>query len=412
MEKGLGYWEERYAILLEVRRGTTACTMIVHNLLHFKEDTRNFSGQDNYSCWNKEIAVSRYVHHPNNHKNIEHTFANTEELREALKFRKEPKEQRPDPQKTDPNKPWAKSIEQAQKLYCTHQEVHLQADLTGCILVGGVHYLTLDARVRHTIANEQCVPIEDIKDDATCYRSVWFPSHCYDGLLYRENEHAVIITQDGETIVKLLDLLCVFASDEWKLFLRAKKFEEQNFSSNGMKVVTQMDNDTVSPIGNISRKVMLSPHETDESGNPLYTVIIIDFMRRIFPTSAGIVVVPYYPVKNDLILVRGDDEDSLGKALVLSFSMRQKTVCVKCLKSDRIWIPENSPVQDIHLNIVSLELTLMVTGSLATLLGRNFSVNVSSNIIACVDRPDRDVSVAFIFPCSITFILLCFCGMR
>lgn len=95
---------------------------------------------------------------------------------------------------------------------------------------------------------------------------------------------------------------------------------------------------------------MLSPHETDESGNPLYTVI--DFMRRIFPTSAGTVVVPYYPVKNDLILVRGDDEDSLWKALVLSFSMRQKTVCVKFLKSDRIWIPENSPVQDNHLNSV------------------------------------------------------------
>lgn len=149
MEKRLGYWEERYAILLEDRRGTTACTMIVHNLLHFKEDTRNFSGQDSYSCWNKERAVSRYVHHPNNHKNIEHTFANTEELHEALKFRKEPKEQRPDPQKTDPNKPWAKSIEQAQKLYCTHEEVHLQADLTGI--------LTLDARVHHTIANEQCV---------------------------------------------------------------------------------------------------------------------------------------------------------------------------------------------------------------------------------------------------------------
>lgn len=38
----------------------------------------------------------------------------------------------------------------------------------------------------------------------------------------------------------------MFVSDEWKLFLRAKKFEEQNFSSNGVKVVTEMDNDAVS----------------------------------------------------------------------------------------------------------------------------------------------------------------------
>lgn len=97
---------------------------------------------------------------------------------------------------------------------------------------------------------------------------------------------------------------------------------------------------------------MLSPHETDESGKPWYAVI--NFMRRIFPISGGTVVVPYYPVKNDMILVRGDDEHSLWKALVLSFSMRQKTATVKFFEkqSDRIWIPDNSPVQDIHLNSV------------------------------------------------------------
>ena len=107
----------RYAILLKDRNGPTACTMIIPNLLHFKEDTCNFSGQDNYSCWNKERAVRRYVHQSNNGKNIECTFAATEERHEALKFRKEPENLGPDPAKTDPNKLWAKSIEQAKKLY-------------------------------------------------------------------------------------------------------------------------------------------------------------------------------------------------------------------------------------------------------------------------------------------------------
>ena len=354
-ESDAGTFQEmalRYAILLEDRRGTTACTMIVHNLLHFKEDTMNFSGQDNYSCWNKERAVRRYVRQPNNQKNIECTFAATEERREALKFRKEPKEQGPHPQKTDPNKLWAKSIEQARKLYCTDDQVHRQADITG-ILVGGAHSLTLDVTVRQTIANEQCLPITDIEEDATRFRSVWFPCHSYDGLLYREKEHAVVITQDGESIVKLLDLLCVFVIDQWKLFLRAKKFEEQGFSNNGLKVVSEMENDTVVvPLRNVSRKVMLFVHERDEAGRPSY--IVIDFMRRIFPISAGTVVVPYYPVKNDMILVRGDDEDSLWKALVLAFSMRRKTVTVKFFEkqSDRIWIPENSPAQEVHLNSV------------------------------------------------------------
>ena len=47
----------RYAVLLEERRGPTACVIIVHNLLHFKDDIKRFSGLDNYSCWTKERAV-------------------------------------------------------------------------------------------------------------------------------------------------------------------------------------------------------------------------------------------------------------------------------------------------------------------------------------------------------------------
>lgn len=70
-----------------------------------------------------------------------------------------------------------------------------------------------------------------------------------------------------------------------------------------------------------------------------------DFMRRIFPISPDTVVVPYYPVQNDMILVRGDDEDSLWKALVLAFNTRQKIVTVQFFVKhrDTIWIPENSP---------------------------------------------------------------------
>ena len=51
----------QYAVLLEERRGPTACVMIVHNLLNFKDDIRRFSGLDSYSCWTKERAVRRYV---------------------------------------------------------------------------------------------------------------------------------------------------------------------------------------------------------------------------------------------------------------------------------------------------------------------------------------------------------------
>ncbi|RMX39913.1 hypothetical protein pdam_00025008 [Pocillopora damicornis] len=88
------------------------------NNLHFKEDTMNFSGQDNYSCWSKERA-------------------------------------------------------------------------------GGAHTLGLNARIRQTIANEQCLPF---------------------GLLWRENELTIVLTKDGETVMTILGLLCVSDLGQWKLF--------------------------------------------------------------------------------------------------------------------------------------------------------------------------------------------------
>lgn len=79
----------RYGVLLEERRGTAACPIILHNLLHFKDDIRNFSGLDNYSCWTKERAVKRYVMQSSNCKNIECTFAGSESRRESLKVKRE-----------------------------------------------------------------------------------------------------------------------------------------------------------------------------------------------------------------------------------------------------------------------------------------------------------------------------------
>ena len=97
---------------------------------------------------------------------------------------------------------------------------------------------------------------------------------------------------------------------------------------------------------------MLVPHAHEAARGPI--CVVNDFMRRIFPISAGTVVVPYYPVRNDMIEVRGDDEDSLWKALVLAFNMRRRTVTVQFFvkHSGTIWIPENSPAQDVHLNSV------------------------------------------------------------
>ena len=85
----------RYGALLEENRGPSACPIILHNLLHFKDDIKNFSGLDNYSCWTKERAVKRYINQSSNCKNIECTFASSESRRESLKVMKEKDDQIP-----------------------------------------------------------------------------------------------------------------------------------------------------------------------------------------------------------------------------------------------------------------------------------------------------------------------------
>lgn len=91
----------RYAVLMEERYGPTSCLITLHNLLHFKDDIHLFGGLDNYSCWEQERAVRRYIRQSNNHKNIECTFAASEVRREVLKAVKETEHQDPIAEKVD-----------------------------------------------------------------------------------------------------------------------------------------------------------------------------------------------------------------------------------------------------------------------------------------------------------------------
>ena len=79
------------------------------------------------------------------------------------------------------------------------------------------------------------------------------------------------------------------------------------------------------------------------------TFLIVDYMRRIFPVRPGTVVVPYFPCINDIILVRGDNEETVWRARVLSFRMRRQDVsgCFFRQRPDRLWEPEGTWNQQI-----------------------------------------------------------------
>ena len=93
--------------------------------------------------------------------------------------------------------------------------------------------------------------------------------------------------------------------------------ESIGFTSWGLPLVKQSDECILTQLSNLSRKVMLFPSHEDEDGEQIY--VVIDFMRRIFPVRDETVVVPYYPVTDDMVDVKGDNGE-VWKARVLSFN--------------------------------------------------------------------------------------------
>ena len=57
----------------------------------------------------------------------------------------------------------------------------------------------------------------------------------------------------------------------------------------------------------------------------LFRSAVLDFARRIFPVNTETVVIPYFPVQNDMVKVKGD-ADEVWRARVIDFSLRRKIV--------------------------------------------------------------------------------------
>lgn len=127
---------------------------------------------------------------------------------------------------------WARSIEQAKKLCYTNAQVHSLAKKSGMI-VGGSKPFTMNDVVRQAIFNEHSVLVTDVEVDDICCRSAWFPIQGYDGLLYRQNEHAFVICEVGESTVRLLNFFTAFVCDTWQLFFKAKEFQDVDCSDTG-----------------------------------------------------------------------------------------------------------------------------------------------------------------------------------
>ena len=64
-----------------------------------------------------------------------------------------------------------------------------------------------------------------------------FGNHGYNGLLYRENETAVVINHDGELVVQLQKLFRVQVANQNKYFVSAEPFHMVGTSNGGGMLV-------------------------------------------------------------------------------------------------------------------------------------------------------------------------------
>lgn len=201
------------------------------------------------------------------------------------------------------------------------------------------------------VADISNADVSDVSGNAFECRSVWKATHGYDGLLYREKEFVVIIKGQGEVVAQLNRVFTTSVAGVHAQYLDVQIMEHVDFNAQGLPLVKRSDETLLTSRTNLSRKVMLFPSNQNEDGEQLY--IIMDFMRRIFPVAVDTVVVPYFPVANDMVNVKGDD-GAVWKARVLTYSLRGQVVRGRFFVegNDGLWVPEATRPQEIHFKSI------------------------------------------------------------
>lgn len=188
-----------------------------------------------------------------------------------------------------------------------------------------------------------------IPEVARSFRSLWKPFQTPGGMLFREKEHVVIQTEDSEFFCQVETFLCLEVEENTIKLVKLQKYEKLLDSegailtdpfSGGVLVDISVSEHLISPVGAISRKVML--YNYDQGGNP-NTRTVIDFQREQMPITFASITVPFFPERNDMILIRGDDPDP-WVAKVLTIQERAKTVRVLYYMKD-----EDRPGQELYI---------------------------------------------------------------
>ena len=127
-------------------------------------------------------------------------------------------------------------------------------------------------------------------------------------MLYRTGEHILIAADEStEKVILATDFFAICINGEYHNFIKGNLCDptgDIHVYSGNPTVVPTFENGTFHA-KNVKRKVMLYP-EPENITNPSY-YLVIDYCRQQIPLDIEDVIIPVYPVCNDM---NGDDGDT------------------------------------------------------------------------------------------------------
>ena len=227
------------------------------------------------------------------------------------------------------------------------------------ILVGGKQYMPLNTPDLQSVFAlldfdaQSTVSDSSLNSGGIFVRSIFLPRHGLNGTLYRVGEFCLVINSVGEqAILKILDIFAVSINNTYHSFLKGCKYDVDSvnpithpYSSN--PVVADVQVHLICSASQIERKVMLYPHQTISNH-----FIVMDYNREEIPLFPVDILVPIFPEKNDMVKVRGDDDDDVWLAHVHNVDERSKTCRVHFYirqdSSTNIYQKEHSRIETVH----------------------------------------------------------------
>ena len=221
------------------------------------------------------------------------------------------------------------------------------------VLVGGMGSSSekkiTNNQIRLIKESEDCFAEVEVTEYGYAFQSLYKPLHCpgNDGMLYQKGENVLIEHDGAEIVCKCLQFFCVSTGHDkqFHTFIECAKYNflecpdgspETDLSTGNRIVSLPAASSVIVPVTAIMRKVILYPRVDDPQ---LCTVI--DFQRPILPRVLHKLIVPFYPVVDDMIWVNGSDPEP-WLAKVLSVQSRTKMVRVHYYVSngDNLFTPE------------------------------------------------------------------------